>query len=96
MVPFLLALMNDEYDAVRQIAFRSLRTMPGYEEFAFDPFSEPNARARVTKEAVELWDQKQHAPDRPQLLFGPDGQFQLAEFVRLLHERDRRPVRLRE
>jgi hypothetical protein len=95
-VPFLLTLMNDKYDAVRWIARRSLRSLPTYKNFEFDPFSKPGKRKKVTNEAIDIWDQKKHGPYRPRLLLGPNGHLQREKFRQLLLRRDKRPVNLAE
>lgn len=96
MVPYLLTLMNDEYDAVRLVAFKSLRTLPGYENFAFDPFAELAGRSKITKDAQVEWGQKNRQHGQAELLLDSNGQLDLSEFTRLLKERNNRKVYLAE
>lgn len=99
MTPYLLTLMDDDYDAVRLIAFRSLRMQPGYKNFAFDEFADPAERARITTQAREAWDRKNKDRQgrlRPQLLLNGNGRLNRPEYTRLLKERNNRPVALTE
>src|SRR5262249_30580426 len=45
LVPYLVDLMDDRYDAVRMIASRSLARIPGFERAGFDPLASPEQRA---------------------------------------------------
>ena len=45
MAPYLAQLLDDPYDAVRFIAGRSLRTLPGFEAFEYDFVAGPTTRA---------------------------------------------------
>ena len=99
MAPYLGLLLTDSYDAVRYITGRSLKTLPGYETFAFDFVAPPEDRAARRRQALERWAQlraRRGTRSDSQLLFKADGGF-LAETVdRLLAERDNRHVFYRE
>ena len=45
LVPYLLDLMDDPYEAVRMVAARSLTRIPGFERGGFDPLARPDRRA---------------------------------------------------
>jgi hypothetical protein len=99
MTPYLLTLMNDDYDAVRLIAFRSLRMQPEYKNFAFDEFADPTERARITTQAREAWDRKNKdrlGRLRQQLLLNENGRLNRPEYTRILKERNNRPMALTE
>ena len=55
MAPYLSLLLNDSYDAVRYIAYRSLKTLPGYETFAFDFVGPPKEREGHQRRALGIW-----------------------------------------
>lgn len=102
MTPFLVQLLPDPYDAVRYMAHRSLRTMPGYREVGYD-FVGP-AQERVDAGWRILADWQQHvarlpASERPPggaVLVEPNGEVQAEILQRLLSERDNRIIELDE
>src|SRR5262249_33705531 len=53
--PFLAILLDDRYAAVRHIAHRSLKTLPGYENFKFDYIGSAQARAEGKQRAMSTW-----------------------------------------
>jgi hypothetical protein len=99
MPPVLAPLLEDPYDAVRYIALRSLKTLPGYSEFAFDFMSPAQERTNARHRAVDAWQQREQvqAADRSaEVLLDKIGNVNESELNRLLHERDDRPVNLAE
>ena len=72
MAPYLAQLLDDPYQAVRLIAYRSLRSLPGYETFEYDFLAPAPERAAARLRALEIW---RGAPDRPR-----DGQSAAAIF----------------
>jgi len=100
MAPYVGLLLNDSYDAVRYIAARSLKTLPGYESFAFDFVGPPNERAANQRRALGLWrDMRARAgarPGEPRLLFNADGSFIADRIDRLSSQRNNRRVFYRE
>lgn len=98
MAPTLIHLLDDPYEAVRIIALRSLRRLPGFADFAFDELA-PEAQRRVGQNAARaLWDGARHAtPSQPaSVLLRPDGTVDQAVFDRLARLRNERPVNLLE
>jgi hypothetical protein len=96
---FLSGLFDDPYDAVRFIAYRSMRSQPGFAAFEGDFVAAPAQRRRDIERIVNAWRQAQAGRRRrndPALLLTPDGSFNLAAVTRLLAQQDRRPVRLNE
>jgi hypothetical protein len=99
MPPYLSLLLNDPYDAVRYITGRSLRSLPGYEDFAYDFVAPPDQRLAMRRQALERWRDLRPAQGRrvdPQLLFTPDATFVQGTIDRLIGLRDNRRVFYRE
>ena len=55
MAPYLAQLLEDPYDAVRFIAYRSLRRLPGFSDFRYDYVDSPRQRAQARLKALEIW-----------------------------------------
>jgi hypothetical protein len=101
MTPILAQLLDDPYDAVRFIAARSLRSTPGFQSFAFDFVAPQKARYAAQLSAMRVWDDAGRgnsvpAAAREALLLGPDGALRVETMLRILKERNDRPVLLRE
>jgi hypothetical protein len=97
--PYLAQLLEDRYDAVRFIAHRSLRRLPGFRDFAYDFIGPPDHRAEARQRALRVWAGSQGAPGRtfsPAVLVDGQGRVLEAEFQRLWKERDDRPVAIVE
>ena len=98
MVPYLGELLDDPYDTVRFLAFRALRSLPGYGDLDYDFVGERPERVASAVEALRAWTASTLARQRrdPQLLFTLDGSLDTAAMRRLFDERDTRPLFLRE
>ena len=99
MPPYLSLLMNDPYDAVRYITGRSLRSLPGYDNFAYDFVAPPESRLAMRTHALERWRDLRPSQGRRSdaaLLFTPDGTFVPGVIDRLIAERNNRRVFYRE
>jgi hypothetical protein len=99
MPMFLSALFDDPYDAVRFIAYRSMRSLPGMQGFNGDFVALPAQRRRDIEAIVGAWRRMQATGRRrtdAALLFNPNGSIKLDVVNRLLSQQDRRPVRLNE
>lgn len=97
--PLLARLLQDPYAAVRYIAHQSLRTLPGYEGFAFDYVAAEPELASASTNALLRWAAPVAA--RPPgyhraVLLQPDGRPDTITAGRLLGQRDNRSMRLRE
>lgn len=95
IAPVLAPLLMDPYAAVRNVAYRSLSSLPGYEEITYDPFASPEAQASARWKVVEVWERtraREGRPDASQVLLNPDGTLQAARLERLLSQRDDRRV----
>jgi hypothetical protein len=98
LVPYLLELMLDPYDAVRIIAFRSLRTLPGQGDAAFDELASPELRAEAARSIRDRW-ASLPSPARERAertLFDANGHLDQREVARLAAQRDDRPLNLAE
>jgi hypothetical protein len=93
MEPFLGVLLDDPYDAVRAIALRSLRTLPGRSDFAFDSVPGPDTRAAIAPQLARA--QAGGAPS-PAVPLRADGSTRDDVITRLLGARDHRPIDLLE
>lgn len=97
MVPFLGVLMDDPYDAVRYIAFRSLRTFQGFEGFEYDSVPRLHERDPVATRVIDTFSAwRKYPPFELQMLLTPEGSLNEAEVNRLMQQRDTRPFHLYE
>lgn len=95
----LVELLDDPYAAVRFVAHRSLRSLPGFADFAYDFLGTPaqrqdaqaRARARLRLAPAEL--PGRAAPDLP---LDESGLIEAAYLTEWLAARDLRPIRIAE
>jgi hypothetical protein len=99
MAPYLAQLLVDPYDAVRFIAARSLKRLPGFAKLPYDFVGPANEREAARVEAMKIWNEA-HAPldiaAADSVLIEADGRLQRESFERLLKRRDDRRVFLQE
>ena len=98
MAPSLSVLMNDPYEAVRFIAHRSLRSLPGFGEFSYDFTGTPKQRSADVMKVIDVWRRSgaiAQFPHAPALLLEADGSMKI-DVTRLLRQRDHRRIDLRE
>jgi hypothetical protein len=96
---YLSSLLDDPYDAVRFIAYRSMRSQPGFAEFAGDFLASPTRRGSDIAEIMRQWRTAWSRGSRgvsDELLLNADGSFRQSILQRLIAERDNRPVALAE
>jgi len=94
---YLAQLLTDPYSAVRKVAHRSLAGIPGFEGFPYDYLAPGPEREDAARRATELW--LEAASSRaavPTLLLAEAGMPDVAGWVRLLAERDERPLAIVE
>lgn len=98
LAPYLAELLQDPYAVVRHIASRSLRRLPGFENFSYDYIGPEADRARARERALELWraSSRPSGPARPAVLLNSSGALDLEKFSALLLLRDPRPLELLE
>jgi len=101
--PYLAELIDDPYEAVRIIAERSLRRLPGHGDAEYDLLGTPAARAQAKNAVLERWERAHPPPDderraerRARVLLRPDGSLRIDELARLLRLRDQRPISIFE
>lgn len=99
IAPQLSALLDDPYDAVRLIAYRSMRTLPGFGEFHGNFLASPDQRRSDIAAINGQWKTGWSIGSRStpeEVLLNRDGSFRLTIVQRLLSERDNRAVALAE
>jgi predicted CXXCH cytochrome family protein len=97
--PFLAQLLNDEYSAVRYIAGRSLRELPGFEDVDYDYLGSRAARDEARRRVLDSWRATQVGPRRVvgrELLIDSSGGLMVDAIAPLIGERDPRPLYLAE
>ena len=87
MAPILIELLDDEYAAVRYIAYHSLRQISGFGDFEYDYVAAREARWSAQEAARARWRRRAPGQARPELLIGADGRFARGELERLMAER---------
>jgi hypothetical protein len=97
MPAYLAPLLDDPYDAVRYIAQRSLKRLPGYAAFEYDFLGTAATRQAAAQRVMLQWRQAPRvAGEQPSVLLDARGQLRQAEFLRLLAQRNEQPVMLNE
>jgi hypothetical protein len=98
MAPYLAQLLDDPYEAVRFIVFRSLRSTTGFAQFQYDVTAPSVERTEAMNRALSDWTAQrgQKRVLNPELLLNADGNVKLDVVRRLMQARDNRPVFLRE
>jgi hypothetical protein len=97
--PYLAQLLEDRYDAVRYIAERSLRRLPGFHDLEYDFVGPPAQRAAAHQRALQIWARVPKPQQRPfaaPVLIDAQGRVQRAPFERLWKQRDDRPMTINE
>ncbi len=93
--PFLGYALEDPYAAVRFIAHRSLRSLPGYGDFEYGYVDPPAERSATAQRAREQWNA---VPSRgsPTLLLDQDGTLDSDAILDVIRRRDERHMFLAE
>ncbi len=95
--PILAQLLNDPYSAVRFIAERSLRSLPGFAEVSYDALAAPREREAAAERVRAQWGQAALALTDPQrVLLRADGTLLEERLREIAAQRDDRPVMLAE
>jgi hypothetical protein len=98
LAPWLAELLQDPYSVVRHISSRSLRRLPGFENFSYDYVGPEPERARARDRALGIWraQVRTNATARPSLLLDASGALQQEKLSTLLRRRDNRSLELLE
>ena len=97
-IPAALApLLEDPYHAVRLVAWRSLRSLDGYDDLEWDESAPMNGRSELRRAVMERYalHPARRLPDGVAELLGANASGS-ARYQRLLAQRDRRPLLLAE
>jgi len=90
---YLAVLLDDPYDAVRSIAYRSLRTLEPFRDFEYDFMAAPRERRIAARRAVVTWAESGgHRSSGPELLISRPGVAMEPTIYGLLAHRDERPI----
>ena len=97
LAPYLAQLLVDPYSAPRQVAYRAIATLPGFRDFDYDFLGSPPERMKKSTEAIGRW-RGMGGPDRAgaHLLMDSRAEINVDAWLRILAERDLRPVVIRE
>ncbi|NND96915.1 MAG: C cytochrome precursor [Pirellulaceae bacterium] len=99
-LPFLAALLDDEYDAIRLIARRSLKSLPGLKSLKFDVVRSTTIddRQEVATILFERWLAATAGTrkDRPEILIDKENGYDAQRVDDLLEQRDNTPIILIE
>jgi len=94
MAPYLAQMLEDPYTAIRRVAHKSLRTLPGYADFEYDFLTDEAGRADAHRRALARWQGSR--ADQPAVLIDPDRGLDRDAFTRLLARRNERPIAINE
>ncbi len=92
----LASLLDDPYSAVRLVAWKALRDMPGFQGFEYDFLAPREERRDKVRQAIERSGLGPELARKEELLFRPDGALDAARIAALLAERDPRPITISE
>ena len=99
LYPYLIYSLTDSYAAIRFDAWKSLQTLPGFNDFSFTYTASERSLSEAAAEAYQKWLQRVHdlAPAFPQeSALEKDGRFQTDIFQKLRSARDEKPILLAE
>jgi Cytochrome c554 and c-prime len=97
--PFLAYLLDDPYAVVRYVSYRSLKKLPGYQDFSCDFVAPKPRRVQAKNQALEIWQSQSHpsfGDSAPALLLDDRGQLNSPATQELYRQRDDRRVLLLE
>jgi len=96
LAPFVAQLLTDDYGPVRYVAARSLRTLPGFDDFKTDFLGSRRLLETNRRTALARWEAGAKARPTNGPLFAPAGGLDTNRIARLLSEQDSRPVTIQE
>ena len=99
LYPYLIYSMTDSYAAIRFDAWKSLQTLPGFNDFPFTYTANERALNESASDAYAKWLQRVRdlSPPFPsESVLENDGRFRTDVFQKLRSERDEKPIVLAE
>ena len=96
---FLAELLDDPYSAVRYVAYKALKSYPGFESFGYDYVAHDSLLSEAQSRAIEIWEQLENTfPQKgvERVLLNNSGNVHEEQLRALLNKRDDTPIRLRE
>ena len=97
MIFFLSELMFDDYDAIRYIAYRSLKSFPAFAQLEFDHMKPREQRDQIIQQVMATWQTSTTDPARDErLLFDRTGTIRFDIYQALRAARDNRTVVITE
>jgi predicted CXXCH cytochrome family protein len=94
--PYLGQLLEDPYAAVRYVAQRSLKRLPGFSDFSYDFSGPAEERNRAHARVLSLWKDQAPAVRKDAVLIEAKGDINRSTYERLLKERDDQTMDLLE
>lgn len=90
LVPYLTELMNDSYYAVRLIAYRAIRKLPGLQNVEFDEFAQQPQRDEAIQRILERWGNVSPVSNgrTKSTLYDSDGRLMTDRFQKIREQRD--------
>ena len=90
--------MIDPYSAIRFIASRSLKALPGSPLQKYNYLGSNKHLSQVRNDVINTWLKQASPPTEPraQLLIDDSGKLDLEKFIRLIKSRDNTPIFLEE
>lgn len=99
LAPYLAHGLDDPYSAVRNVARRSLRKLPGYAEWDYDFLADDESRAETVSEVIGIWERRAHSTppkEDARILLNDRGEIDYVKVDLLRMERDNRPIEISE
>jgi hypothetical protein len=99
LYPYLIYTLTDRYAAVRFDAWKSLQTLPGFENFAFNYIGNEDSLTGAVARGLDRWSRevrKQDAVFPTETALGPQGWPDADIFKRLRTQRDEKRIILAE
>ncbi|MBC7819173.1 MAG: hypothetical protein IAG10_19965 [Planctomycetaceae bacterium] len=97
--PFLAYLLDDPYSVVRYVSYRSLKKLPGYEEFLYDFVITKERREQGKNQALRIWQTRTHPAFGElgnSILMNQEGQLDIEAAEEILKKRDNRRIAIPE
>jgi len=95
LAPFLAEGLVDPYDAVRQIAYRSLQSITGYSDLDYDFLDDEERRNAIKTNVIQSWKNQNTIQQKPAVLIN-NNQLQTETIRDLINNRDDIPISLLE